>query len=285
MLNLVHLRSFVALVEAGSFHGAAQALGVAQPTVTQHIQKLESEMGQALVRRGHGGCTATAAGEALLPLARSLLRLEARARTVLAERPLAVGASGNLGTYLLPPYIHAFGGTSVDLSIGTNTEVAARLADGEIDLAVMEWWDGRPGFAASVWRREKMVVIVPPDHPWAENDTIAKDRLLDAPLIGGEPGTGTGRLLAALFGADADRLRVMRQLGSTEAVKQAVRAGLGVSIVLEGSVEEEVRAGSLRALPLANADLVKDLYVALPDGQPPTAPGPRFAALLSGTAE
>src|SRR3546814_2001642 len=171
MLNRVHRRSLGALVEAGSFHGAAQALGVAQPTVTQHIQKLESEMGQALVRRGHDGCTATAAGEALLPPARSLLRLEARARTVLAERPLAVGASGNLGTYLLPPYIRAFGGTSVDLSIGTNTEVAAKLADGEMDLAVMEWWDGRTGFGASGWRRENMAVIVPPSPPSADRNT------------------------------------------------------------------------------------------------------------------
>src|SRR3546814_11728194 len=91
-------------------------------------------------------------------------------------------------------------------------------------------------------------------------------------------------LFRSLCGANADRLRVTRQLGSTEAVKQAVRAGLGVSIVLEGSVEEEVRAGSLRALPLADAELAKDLYVALPDNQSPTAPGTPLAALLRGTA-
>ena len=294
MLNLLHVESFIAVAESASFGEAARRLGRSQPTVSQQIRKLEESLQTALLYRDRQACVPTPAGAAFLPYAHSLLKVAARAEIAVKGRALIIGASSNVGIYLLQPHVTAFrenggAGTEVDLWIGRNPEVADKLERHEVDVAVMEWWDGRPGFAASLWRHEPLVVIVPPDHPWADAPAVDKAQLVAEPLIGGEPGTGTGRVLRAALGAAADGLRVGLQLGSTEAVKHAVKAGLGVSLVLAGTVVDEVRAGSLRALPLAGTEgdrgtVGKELYVIRHANQPDSAPANRFAAHLLSRA-
>jgi DNA-binding transcriptional LysR family regulator len=125
-----------------------------------------------------------------------------------------------------------------------------------------------------------MVVIVSPRHPWGRRRSVSRALLLDQPMIGGEPGTGTGTLLQKIFGRNAGRLNITMQLGSTAAVKEAVKAGLGISLVLAGTVEEEVKAKTLVALRLDDADLSKDLYVVLPEDTPETSAAARFAQTL-----
>lgn len=285
MLSLSQVQTFLAVIDEGGFQGAAQALGLAQPTVSQQLRKLEEALGVQLVVRTRNSARPTKDGIAFLPYARGLMRTAGRAAAALAGRSLAIGASSNIGTYLLPARLRQFAagagtGIGLDLVLGTNPETAGRLDGGEVDVALMEWWDGRPGFNATPWRREPMAVIVSPKHPWARRRSVTKALLLDQPLIGGEPGTGTGQLLRKAFGRNAARLRVTMQLGSTAAVKEAVKAGLGISLVLAAAVAEEVRAGTLSALRLADADLAKELFVVLPDDTPATSPAARFAAAL-----
>jgi DNA-binding transcriptional LysR family regulator len=290
MLNLHAVNAFVAVVETASFRKAADRLGMAQPTVSQQIRKLEDKLGAVLVQRGHKACRPTRAGEAFLPHARAVLRSARRAADVVRERPVRIGASGNIGTYLLPERIRAFGEQlgdpgSVDLALAPNPETALRLENGEIDVAVMEWWDGRPGFDAALWRREPMRVIVPVAHPWAAADAIPRDWLLEEPMIGGEPGSGTGRLLARVLGDDVSRLNVRFRLEGTEAVKMAVRHGLGVSLVLSSAVASEVAAGHLVARPLADADVAKDIYCITPEDLPATSGAYRFREQLLADAQ
>jgi DNA-binding transcriptional LysR family regulator len=104
--------------------------------------------------------------------------------------------------------------------------------------------------------------------------------LLREPMIGGEPGTGTARLLQQTFGVDASSLKIGLELGSTEAVKQAVRAGLGISITLESAVRDEVRAGTLRAVRVENTPLAKPLFSIFPAGLSITSPAAQFHAFL-----
>ena len=263
MLNLVLVKSFLTLTQTGSFQQAAQRLLISQPTVSQHIKKLEEQLGVELIVRGRSGCEPTLAARAFLPYAQSLLRLNDRALAATRSGGLRIGAASNLGIYLLQPYLRSFldrqGPQDLDLVIDRNPVIAEQLETGELDMAVMEWWDGRPGFDATRWRSEELVLITPPAHPWAGRDCIGRDELRGAMLLGGESGSGTGRLLAAYFGA-GPLPRVERQLGSTEAVKQAVKAGLGISLVLAAAVAQEVAAGSLAAVPVEGS-LCKDLFV------------------------
>lgn len=287
MLNLTCVRAFVAVVEEGSFRKAGERLGAAQPTVSLQVRKLEEELASVLIQRGHKTCRPTRAGEALLPHARALIRSAKRAADVVRQRPCIVGASGNVGTYLLPSALRAYLDAHdrpgpVDMVLAPNPQTAIKLENGEIDVAVMEWWDGRPGFEAVLWRREPMRVIVPPDHPWADVEAVPSEWLLQEPMIGGEPGTGTGRLLAGVLGDAAARVNMRFRLEGTEAVKMAVRNGLGVSLVLASAVASEVSAGHLAALPLAGPDLAKDIYCVTPEDLPASAGARRFRDLLMG---
>jgi DNA-binding transcriptional LysR family regulator len=286
MLNLAWVRTFLALIENKSFRAAANQLRLAQPTVSQQIRKLEEQLGVLLVRRVRSGCEPTQAAIAFLPYAESLIRINQRALAAMKPGNLRVGASSNVGIYLLQPQVRSFlrgrDPTTFELVIDRNPVIAHKLDAAELDVAVMEWWDRRPGFQWKLWRSEPIVLIVPPDHRLASHALVSKDELAALDLLGGEPGTGTGRLLEAYFRDSAAMPRVSLQLGSTEAVKQGVKAGLGVSLVLQSAVAEEVRSGSLRAIPIVQPELKKDLLVIWRDSGARHVSAPAFATHLIG---
>lgn len=281
------MATFLAILRTRSFRAAARERGLTQGAVSQQLRKLETVLGVRLIGRAARQCAPTPEGEEFTVYAEDLLRLNARAIAAMGGRRIAIAASSNIGTYLLQPYVRAFleetgNRHPVEIQIHQNPTVATRLERNEVDVAIMEWWDGRPGFLARVWRREELVVIVPPDHPWAELPSISRAQLKDAPILGGEPGTGTGRLLARYLGPLAQELRPAMRLGSTEAVKQWVKAGLGVSVVLAGTVTTEVRAGTLVALPLEGEAPRKEIVVICRDTLPETSAARHFADWLVG---
>lgn len=288
MLDLTHVRAFLAVVEHGGFSRAAAALETTQPVVSQQVRKLETAVGARLLARSRARTVPTEDGERFLPHARALLRAEQRARDSIDGAALTVAASTNIGAYLLPPLIEAYArrtaGPPPEMLLGTNPETVDRLESGTADLALMEWWDDRPGFAARHWRTEPLIVIVNPAHRWALRKQVEKAELFDAPLIGGEPGTGTGQRLRQVFGPAVSRLRTTLTVGSTAAVKEAVKAGLGISIVMAASAAEELRHGSLHGLRISDAAITKDLYAILPVDLPETAPAVRFDRFLAKAA-
>lgn len=285
MMSLTHVKTFLSVIDEGGFREAARSLMLSQPTVTQHIKKLEDTVGVPLVIRSHANCLPTIYGDRFLPHARRLVAAAQEAQDAVKHERFAIGASSNIGTYLLQPELKAFlsmngADTHMSVHLDANPEIADRLTRREIDIALMEWWDDRPGFKATVWRREPLVVIVPTDHSWAKRGAVSEDELFSTPLIGGEPGSGTNRLLQQAFGGAADRLQVSMSLGSTAAVVNAVRAGMGVSIVLKSAVCEECAAGLLCALPIAGSELSKDIFLLLPEDLPRGTAAGAFANFL-----
>lgn len=136
MLNPVWLKSLVAIVQTGSFQSAARALGLAQPTVSQHLQKLEEQVGVTLVQRSRSGCQPTTRALAFMPHATALLDMHARALEALHGNRERVGASSNIGTYLLLPFVRNYLTTAnergeVDLRIAANPDVADQLLAGQ----------------------------------------------------------------------------------------------------------------------------------------------------------
>jgi DNA-binding transcriptional LysR family regulator len=272
-------------VRARGFRAAARARGLSQGAISQHIAALEALLGAKLITRRRDGSIPTAAGLALAPHAESLLRVNGRAIAAVHAEHATIGASSNIGVYLLPPYVKSFMDAHpeeprVEMTIHSNPVIVGKLDAGEIDVAAMEWWDHRPGYVARVWRREELVVIVAPNHPWSGLPFVSKTMLRDAVILGGEPGTGTGRLLARYLGELAPYVRTHMRLESTEAVKRWVRAGVGVSIVLAGTVVEECARGMLRAIPLEGEPITKELFVIWRDSLAPQSASRRFAQQL-----
>jgi DNA-binding transcriptional LysR family regulator len=262
-MKLPALRAFLDLVETGNFRATARRLRISVSALSLQIRALETDLGAPLLVRDRRGCALTPAGRQALPLARSLTALAGRLETLFREPRLPVAASSNIGTYLLPPLCRRFQDETAlrpELNVADNPACAARLREGRADCAVLEWWDATPGFHGVVWRREPLVIITPPDHPWTRREHLLSDDLTREPLLGGESGSGTGTVLRRALGERASKLRVSMQLGGTEAVKQAVMNGLGVSLVMAAAVRRETAEGRLWSSPLADVALHKDLH-------------------------
>lgn len=264
MISLERVATFLAVATKGSFREAAKHTGLSQPAVTQHVKHLEQSLNATLIERNNAGSTLTPEGLAFLPYAENLMRTSERASALFEKTSVAVGASSNAGIYLLQPYLKAFQEYSsypLDLIIGDNPSTADRLQKCEVDVAIMEWWDERPGFSATVWRREELVLIVSPQHPWADKPSIPRHWLKNQTMLGGETGTGTRRVLEQSLGKDAQSIGVSMQLGSTEAVKHAVQAGLGISLVMASAVRQECLNGMLCAIPIEEIPPEKNIFV------------------------
>jgi DNA-binding transcriptional LysR family regulator len=285
VIDLERVATFLAVARFGGFREAARHTGLSQPAVTQHVKRLEQSLNVILIDRSNAGSKLTPEGRTFLPYAEHLLSICNRVRAAFEKSSIVVGASSNTGTYLLPPFLKAYKEGSLhalDAVIGDNNSIAAKLKGFEIDVAVMEWWDDSPGFVAQVWRREELVLIVPPQHPWSELSSIPRHRLKGLTLLGGERGTGTSRLLQQYLGEDASTVSVGMQLGSTEAVKHAVHAGLGISLVMAAAVEQELRNGWLRAVPIEDEPPRKEIYLIRREGGPHNAPAVEFVNFLRG---
>lgn len=268
MLNLIHTRTFLSIVDNGGVRAAAKVLEISPSSVVDHINQLETELGAGLVTRSHGSAKLTAQGERFLPYARSLIGTAERAKELITSPVVRVAAASNVGIYLFQEPLAAArreSGIDTELWIGPNPAVAERLTVGCVDIGVMEWWDGRDGFRAITWRQEPLVVIVPPEHRWAQRRMISAEDLAEETLLGGEAGSGTGTLLRQKLGPIANGLRTISGLGSTEAVKRSVRAGQGISIVLSSAVQDELCHGQLVALQISEIELVKDIYLIVPE--------------------
>lgn len=158
------------------------------------------------------------------------------------------------------------------MAVASNPEIIEKLLRKEIDLAFTEWWDDRKGYQARLWRKEKLVIIVSPQHNWRTRKTIEAAELFQESLIGGERGTGTGSVLREAFGQAAEQFPISFNVGSTEAVKHAVRAGLGISIVMRSTVLDELASGRLYEVSVENVVLEKSVWAVHPvhmeDGSP-----------------
>jgi len=260
-LDLHLVEAFLAVLDAGGFRAAAARLGRPQPTISQQVRRLEAALGQPLLERGRQACRATPEGARFAPLARRAVAAAQRAVAAARAETLVIGAAFNPGIYLLPPLLEP----RMELRLASNAETLDRLEAGLVDLAVTEWQDGRPGLESHLWRWEEMLGIVPPGHCWAGRGRMALGEFLAEPLIGGEPGTGTGRLLAEALGSGHPPLRLARHMASTDGVKRAVAAGLGISVVLACAVRDEIAAGSLVALPFEET-LLRPIHVSLHAG-------------------
>ncbi len=265
-MNLTFVKSFVTLVETGSFQKAAERLNLAQPTLSQHISKLEESLGVQLIERRRVGSRATPEGETALAIARTLLTTAEHMVQAVKHDFVRIGASSNIAEYYVAPALSQLelaDGQTLQWQIeqADNPSLILRLRDGLVDIAITEWEPDEQGFESRFWRSEEMVIILPPEHRHASQSEISLADLSAIPMIGGGQGTGTGTLLREVLGPKANQLKTSVAMGSTQAVKSAVASGLGCSIVLRGCVETDLKAKALAALTLKGYELRKSFYI------------------------
>jgi DNA-binding transcriptional LysR family regulator len=278
-MNLHHLRIFHTLATTGSFTGAARRLGISQPAVTIQVRELEQASGARLIERGTRRPGLTDAGRALCAVAAKIFALEDEAEEVLARAgrgitgTLTIAASGTTGGYHLPRLLTAFRrrhpGVRVVLEISNSRRVLDQVLGFEADLGAIGAPDGAaapaaaddPRLQAHPFVREPLVVAVPPGHAWAGRRAIGLRELAREPLVLREPGSATRRLLEAHLEAAGLAPRVVMELGSNEAIKHAVEAGVAVAVIGARAIAREVAGGRLRAIRLRPRGLALRFYL------------------------
>jgi DNA-binding transcriptional LysR family regulator len=273
-MNLNHLFLFRAVAEAGGFSRAAERIHVSQPAISMQVGELEADLGLILFHRMRRGVRLTAAGQLLLGYAQRLNALAVEAERAMAEVKglcrgrLAIGASTTIGVYLLPDllgeYRRRYPDIELQFDIANTEDIERRLADGTLDAGLTE---GLPPnhhkLDTVVFLRDKLVPIARPDHPrlMASSRAMTLRQLCAEPMIVREAGSGTREVIDRALAKRGQKLqRIPMVLGSTEAIKRAVAAGLGVAIVSHLTIQTEIMSGQLAILPVIGFQLTRPLH-------------------------
>ncbi len=290
-MELRQLRAFERVVALGSFSRAAEELALSQPAVTAQVQGLERELGVRLLERLPRRVLLTAAGEALLPFARTMLNLEEDARRALEELKgvragtLRVGASPTIGTYLLPALLgelkRRHPGLRTIAEIRPTHEVAAALETHALDIGLVEAAVDSAALSIEAFRSDELVLIVPSGHPWSARGAVRPVELTGQSLIVREPGSGTRQLVEERLRALGVEVTPSLELGAIEAIKHAVAAGLGVAFVSRLAIEPEQRLGMLAVVQVEGLDLHRPFYRLLHRQRRPSPAARAFLAVLA----
>jgi len=295
-LSIRQLEVFVALVEQGSFTKAARHLGLSQSTVSGHIADLEKRLGMRVVGRERSGVTPSGTGEVLLKPARDALRAEENVRmaaaqmTGLLQGTLSVGGSTIPAVYLLPPLLSAFRarheGVRLNLVTGDSSEILEQVQAGDVDVGAIGVRPRLRGILSEEIGRDRLVLVVPPDHAFAGRDSVTVVEAATLSYVMRREGSGTRRaMLDALgVGESAHGLDAVCHVGSTEAVKAAVRAGLGVSFVSNLAVADELATGALVEVPVRGLDVRRSFFLVAREGRHLSPAGRAFWSETLGSA-
>lgn len=292
-MNLKQLEVFIKVAESGSFSKGAEATFITQSTVSQHISALEQEFGLKLLDRTGKGARPTEAGKLLLERARRLVEYAKEIPAAIGrfkgihEAELNIAGSSIPGEYMipaaLPMLINRFPGLTIFLVQGDSRDVMAKVMAEEVEFGVVGARFHDDGVQFTPFTKDELVLIAPAGHRWAGADAISKEELLAEPFVMREAGSGTGKATAESLreaGIDPRRLRVAAHLGSNEAVKRAVMAGIGVSFVSAISVQWELTQGSLIQVPVANVNICRDFYLASRKGRELSPAALAFSAVM-----
>lgn len=268
------LQVFLAVADAGNFARGAAALRLSQPTVSQHIAALEGELGVSLLDRSRRGVTLTEAGKLLRRHARQVVGAMTAAQQAverfrgLEETPLRVGVSTIPGTYLVPrvmPELFArHPGLRLILLQGDSRETLDRVAADEVEMGLVGSRFEQRGLVYTALAGDTIRLVVAPTHPWAQVPCIALAELAGAPLILRESGSGTGKTVGEALrkaGLDMSALQVRAEVGSTEALKATVSAGVGAAFLSECACDKEVERGELVVVAVEGLVIERSFYL------------------------
>ena len=271
---LPHLETFAEAAERSSFTAAARALRLTQAAVSQRIAALEEDLGAALFERRGGRVLLTEAGRKLHGYARRIQELHREARAEVSGRPaprvgeLTLAASSVPGEHLLPDLLDAFGRQHphirVRATVADTRTVLAEVGQGQAHLGLVGGRGDSPDVEYRSLGFDTLALIVPAGHPWAGRKRVTLKQLAGQPLILREEGSGSRQCLErdlARAGSSLRELRIALELGSNEAIKEAVLRGLGLAVLSTRTVAREIQSGRLHAVAVAGLPLAREMFV------------------------
>jgi DNA-binding transcriptional LysR family regulator len=274
MLDLHRLKIFNTIIEMKSFSKAARQLYLTQPTVSQHVNFLEEYLGVSLFDRLGKEVRPTRAGQILHTYALRLLRMADDAELAVAyykgekSGTIITGASNVPGEYILPEILGRFKekypGIVVRVHLGDTGGIVDKILNYEIDFGLIGARIAHAQLRCSRFIDDELCLILAPGHPWAKRRFISVADLERAAFVVREPGSGTRMMVEQTLrkaGLQTDQLSIIAELGSNAAVKQAVKAGLGISFVSKRSVVDEIGMNVIKTLPVKGLKMNRSFYI------------------------
>lgn len=257
------LQVFHTVAKQLSFTKAAELLFMTQPAVTFQVKQLEEHFNTRLFERSHGKITLTPAGDLALDYAERILNLTAEMEARISELtgqvsgPLLIGASTTIAEYMLPRLLGEFKqkhpDTQARLTVANSETIENKVAEHTLDIGLIEAPSHHPNLITQVCCEDELVLICAPFSDLSKLDHVTPKQVASHPYVSRESGSGTRECIDDYFklsGVNLDELNLVMELGSREAIKGAVAAGLGVAVVSSTTVAKEVRLGELTAIPL-----------------------------------
>ncbi|MEK8213264.1 selenium metabolism-associated LysR family transcriptional regulator [Paenibacillus sp. FSL L8-0463] len=272
-MNFHQLHIFYTVSERGSFSAAAQTLHMTQPAVTMQVQALEDYFGAKLFDRSSKKIVLSEAGRTLMPFALRSIQLMREtdqamsAFTHMLEGRLQLGASLTIGEYVLPrllgPFGKAYPNISIMMKVMNTSQIMEEINKHQLNFGLIEAPVSHPDMEIEPVMGDELNLIVPSGHPLADREEVTLEEALEYPFVLREQGSGTRRVMEEQLiakGLDPAAMRVVMELGSTGAVKSAVEAGLGLTIISASSVKHEVTLGLLKIVNLSDTSFKRQFY-------------------------
>ena len=274
-ITIQQLESLIHLVMERSFSRAAKKMGLTQPSLSKHIKNLEDAVGTQVVNREGNGVSLTPEGKLIYEYARKvlLLRDDVKERTKRLQDKssgaIQISASTLPATYILPYVLSQFQKQFPEI------QTFVHSANSEDVIEMVMDYQSEVGFVGKnphnrkltsepLWQ-DKLVLAVPADHIWAKFPVVSVEELRSAPFVMRERGSATREILGDYLSEhenmDLNQLHIVAEMGSTEAVKEAVIAGMGVSILSIHSIKRELLQGIVVEIPVHGWQIKRKVYL------------------------
>lgn len=273
-MDLWQLNIFCKVIELKSFSKAGGTAYLSQPTVSSHIRDLESYFGCRLIDRMSKEAVPTKAGQLVYAYAKKLIALRDEMEIALSEfhgiikGNLIIGGSTIPGEYILPRIVGSFKRIypeiMISLIIGDTEKIINDTLSGILELGVVGAEKKDKRICQEILIDDEMRLIIPSDHKWGKKKSISIKMLLEEPFIIRERGSGTLKSIEQnlnKIGYDLSDLKIVAQMGSTEAVRHGIKSKAGVSILSTIAVEGDLKEGSLKALAIEGLNLKRSFYL------------------------
>ena len=275
-ISLRQLEAFCKIVETGSFSKAADEICLTQSSISERIASLEEEIGVKLFDRFGRKVFLTDAGKFFYIRAKRFLEekericLEMQDFLGLKKGELKIGGSTIPGEYLLPKVIKEFHDKypliNIKITVNDSKKIQDMVLDGHLHLGIVGFVGDHknPNIeAVKVWKDE-LVVVVPKSHKWSSRDEVEAHEIIKEPFIIRERGSGTLRVMEQYLKKyinSSEELNIIATLGSSTAVKEGIKSGLGISIISIKAIESELNAGLVSALRIKGIKMIRYFYL------------------------
>ena len=268
--TLRQLKVFEAVARHLSFSRAAEELHLTQPAVSTQVAKLEEHAGNALFEQFGKKVYLTAAGTELLAISRAIIAQFEAAEAAMTQFRGVTGGRLNVGVisagdYFLPRLLVEFAGrnkgVSLNFTVHNRAELLACISENQTDLAIMVRPPTDMDTVAQPFAPHPYVIVAPPQHPLAGKRRIPMARIVKESFVSREKGSDTHHAMEEAFGEHLPLLRTAMEIRSTETIKQAVIAGMGLGFLSAHTLSLELQTGSLAVLDVQGFPLMRNWYV------------------------